>query len=223
MAHASDPIMLVLAEKILTQIYRLDDQLKQKSISQPCLTVGATTALWSSHSADIESPRASIIGLTKQLTKLLVGPHEFLHEYVSANWEHGALYTLLEFNILEMIPLYGNVHVSLLASQSGLPEKKLLSCLRLVSCEGILDEVSEGVFAHTAISEELVRDEKFKAWLGFQYVLSTKLSLQVSRVVNLELTPNRLFETRVASAHLADSMKIEASDYQKGQSAFKYA
>lgn len=33
----------------------------------------------------------------------------------------------------------------------------------------------------------------------------------------------RLFETRVASAHLADSMKVEASDYQTGQSAFKYA
>ena len=33
----------------------------------------------------------------------------------------------------------------------------------------------------------------------------------------------RLFETRIASAHLADSMKAQASDFQEGQSAFKYA
>ena len=184
MAQASDSTtMLALAEKILGQVYRLDDHLKQNSISQPCLAVGASTGLWSSHSTDIESARSSIFGLTKQLTKLLVGPHEFLHEYVSSNWEHGALYTLLEFNILEKIPLDGKVHVSLLASQSGLPEKKLLSVLRLISCEGILDEVSEGVFSHTAISEELVRDEKFKAFIGFQYVSSIKLSLLVSREV----------------------------------------
>ena len=169
MAQASgSTTMLALAENILGQVSRLDNHLKQNSISQPCLAVGASTELWSSHSIDIESARSSIVGWTKQLTKLLVGPHEFLHEFVSSNWEHGALYTLLEFNILEKIPLDGKVHVSLLASQSGLPEKKLLSILRLTSCEGILDEVSEGVFGHTTISEELVRDENFKAFIGFQ-------------------------------------------------------
>ena len=185
MSQAFDsPTMLELAERILAHVYRLDDHLKQKSISQPCLAVGATTALWSSHSTEIESPRGSIIGMISKLARLLVGPHEFLHEYVSSNWEHGALYTILEFNILEMIPLDGNAHLSLLASQSGLPEKKLLSILRLISCEGILDEVSKGLFAHTAISEELVRDEKFKAWVGFQYVLPIKLSFHVNQVVS---------------------------------------
>lgn len=178
MARASNSTtILALAQDILEQVSRLDNDLKQSSISQPCLAVGASTELWTSHSTDIESARSSILGLTKKLTKLLVGPHEFLHEYISLNWEHGALYTLLEFDILEKIPLDGQAHVSSLASQSGLPEKKLLSVLRLVSCEGILDEVSEGVFAHTAISEELVRDEKFKAFIGFQCVSSNGLSL----------------------------------------------
>ena len=171
MAGTSDSTtMLALAQDILDQVARLDSHINRHSISQPSLAVGASTELWTSHSTEIESARSSVFGLTRQLTKLLAGPHEYLHEYVSSNWEHGALYALLEFSILEKIPLNGEAPVSSLASQSHLPEKKLLSVLRLISCEGILDEVSEGVFSHTAISEELVKDEKFKAWVGFQYV-----------------------------------------------------
>ncbi len=33
----------------------------------------------------------------------------------------------------------------------------------------------------------------------------------------------RLFETRIASAHLADTLKQKPNEYQNGQSAFKYA
>lgn len=169
MAQSSEPsTMLELATGIFGQVYRLDEHLKSNSISQPNLDVGASTELWTSQSTDIENARNIILGMTKQLTKLLVGPHEFLHEYISPNWEHGALYTLLEFDVLENIPLDGKAHVSLLASRSGLLERKLLSLLRLIACEGILDEVDDGVFSHTAISEEIVRDEKFKAFLGFQ-------------------------------------------------------
>ena len=174
---AQSTTMLTLAKNLLVQVSHLDNHLNQKSFSQPSLEVGASTELWSSHSTELESARNSIIGLTKLLTKLLLGPHEFLHEYVSSNWDHGALYVLLEFGILERIPMNGKVHVSQLASQANLPEKKLLSILRVMSCEGILDEVSECVFGHTAISEELVRDDKFKAWVGFQYVSSARLRM----------------------------------------------
>ena len=173
--HASDSnTILALAEDILGQVTSLNNQLKQDSISQPCLAVGTCTDFWSLHSTELDSARSRIFGSTKQLTKLLAGPHEFLHEYVSSNWDHGALYTLLDFDILEKIPLDGKVHVSVLASQSRLPEKKLLSLLRLISCDGILDEVSEQIFGHTAISEDLVKDENFKAFIGFQYVFTTK-------------------------------------------------
>ena len=161
---------LTLTEEINAQVSQLETFMKQKSISEPSLAVGASTALWSSDLTEIQSARNKISGLTKQLTKLLDGPHEFLHDFISSNWEQGALYTLLESNILETIPLNGSAHVSSLASQAGLVERKLLNVLRLVSCEGILNEISEGVFGHTAISEELVKDEKFKAFIGFQSV-----------------------------------------------------
>ena len=162
--------MLALAQEIFGQTYLLEKHLKEESITEPSLAVGASTELWSSPSKEIATARTSIFGLTKQLTKLLYGPHGFLHEYVSSNWEYGALYTLLEFDLLEAID--GQAHVSELAKQSGIPENKLLRILRLTSCEQILDEVSEGVFRHTAISEELVKDKNFKAFIGFQYVPS---------------------------------------------------
>jgi hypothetical protein len=168
--------MLALAEEIFGQTYFLDKYMKQNFIAEPSLAVGAHTELWSSDSKEIAKAQTTIFGLTKQLTKLLFGPHGFLHEYVSSNWEYGALYTVLEFNILEGIPIDGQAHVSELAAQSGLPENKLLRILRLISCEKILEEVSEQVFRHTAISEELVKDKKFKAFIGFQYVSSARLS-----------------------------------------------
>ena len=178
--------LLALAAKLHDEVYHLSHHLGRTSISQPRLAAGAATELWSSHSSDIESSRGAILSWTKQLTKLLVGPHGFWHEYVSSNWEHGALYTLLEFEIFEKIPLDDNASVSLLASQSGLPQGKLLAILRLITCEGILNEVSECVFGHTAISEALVKDEKFKAWVGFQCVSSQKLT---SLALNRDLTP----------------------------------
>ena len=164
--------LLSLTERIHAQVSSLEICLKQNSLSHPSLAVGGSTELWSSQITEIQSARNNVYGLTKQVTKLLGGPHEYLHEFISSNWEQGALYTLLEFQILEKIPLDGSAHVSLLASKSGLVERKLLSVLRLVSCEGILNEVSEGWFGHTAISEELVTDENFKAFIGFQFVSS---------------------------------------------------
>jgi hypothetical protein len=168
MTQGNDSTMLALAEEIFGQTYLLEKIIKENGLKEPSLAVGASSELWSSHSQEIATAKTSIFGLTKLLTKLLYGPHGFLHEYVSSNWEYGALYTVLEFGILEMIPLDGQVPVSQLASKSGIPENKLLRILRLTSCEHILDEVSEGVFGHTAISEELVKDKKFKAFIGFQ-------------------------------------------------------
>lgn len=180
--------MLALAEEILGQTYFLDKYMKQNSITEPSLAVGSCTELWSSHSEEVARAQTNIFGLTKQLTKLLYGPHGFMHEYVSSNWEYGALYTVLEFNILEKIPIDGEARVSELAAQCGLPENKLLRILRLIACEKILEEVSEQVFSHTAISEELVKDKKFKAFIGFQYVPSTmRQLLQWAMLINLTM------------------------------------
>jgi hypothetical protein len=99
---------------------------------------------------------------------LVEGPHEILHEYVSSNWDHGALYTLLDFDILPKIPVDGSSHVSELAKDAGLPKDKLEVALRLAACDGIVREVSDSFFGHTAISEVLVKDKGVKNFLEFQ-------------------------------------------------------
>ena len=62
--------MLALAEEIFGQTYTLVKHLKQNSIAEPSLAVGASTELWSSHAEVIATTKTSIFGLTKQLTKL---------------------------------------------------------------------------------------------------------------------------------------------------------
>lgn len=172
MTRTSDSGLLALVEEIQRQTASLVQHLKAHSVAEPSLTVGSSTELWKSNSQEINTAKSSILGLTKQLSKIVYGPEGFLHEFVSQNWDFGAFYTILEFDILEKIPLNGESHISQLVEQSGIPEDKLLRILRLASCDQILEEASDGVFRHTAISEALVTDKRFKAFIGFQYVSS---------------------------------------------------
>jgi hypothetical protein len=189
------------AKEIVARTSELSQQLSQRSVVPPQdLAVGASSDLWTTHDGEIQTLRSSILALTQRLDRLLEGPHGFLHEYVSTNWEYGALYTLLEFDVLEKIPLDGSpIPAARLAEQTGLPPEKLLRICRLTSTTGILQETEEGSFAHTAISETLVRDEGYKSFIRFQ-----------------------LFETRVASAHLSDSLR-KPNPFWTGQAAFEHA
>ncbi|KAK3369271.1 putative O-methyltransferase [Lasiosphaeria ovina] len=191
--------LVAVAEGILKHTQELAAYLTEHSIAAPRLEAGARTELWTTHTGPVEASRTALTGLMQHLEKLVHGPHGFLHEYVSGNWEYGALNTLFEFDVLEKIPLAGTASADELAEKTSLPAEKLLRICRLVACTGILKETEAGIFAHTAVSEELVSDAGFRAWVGFQ-----------------------LYETRVASAHLADSLR-RPNPFWKGQAAFEYA
>ena len=195
--------LVATAESILSRTSDLSQKLSQRSINPPSdLSLGASSDLWNIHDGEIQDLRSSILALTQRLDRLLEGPHGFLHEYISTNWEYGALYTLLEFDVLDQISLEAGsgVPATQLAAATGLPAEKLLRICRLVATAGILQEPREGVFAHTAISETLVRDEGYRSFIRFQ-----------------------LFETRVASANLADSLRKPNPFWTGGQAAFEHA
>lgn len=160
--------LLDLALSIQQQATELVVRLQDSDISQPSLEVGATSQLWTDRTEPISRLRTRIIDDARDLEKLLLGPSGFLHEFISSNWDLGALYTILEFDILSMIPLDGTAAVSEMAQKSNIPQDKLLRILRLSTCEGILHEYSEETFKHTAISEALLKDDKFRAFIGFQ-------------------------------------------------------
>jgi hypothetical protein len=169
MACECRSVTLKLAMDIQRRTANLVQEMQDRHFTEPSLQVGAKSELWEHSTPEVAKMKTEIIGLSRDLTKLLLGPRGFLHDLVSPNWDLGALYTILEFDILEKIPLGGKVPIDQLAQQSGIPEDKLLRILRLAACEQILEEPSEGVFQHTAISEALVKDENFKAFIGFQY------------------------------------------------------
>lgn len=164
--EANTESLLGLAEQISGQAYLLTHLLKADGLVEPAHAAEKRT----SHSEEISKTQENILGLTKKLTRLLQGPRGFLHEYIGPSWEHGALYAVLEFDVLEKIPLDGEAHVSELAAQSKIIEDKLLKILRLIACENIVEETTDGTFRHTNISKELVNDKEFKAFIAFQYV-----------------------------------------------------
>lgn len=189
------------AGEILAQTLALSREMSTRAMAPPTgLEVGCTSDIWATHDTCIDELRSNILGLVQSLEILLEGPHGFLHEYVSTNWEFGALYTLLEYDVLEKIPLDGSsISVDSIAPGTPLPPDKLLRICRLVATAGILREPKEGMLAHTAISETLVMDRGYRSFIRFQ-----------------------LFETRAASVHLADSLS-KWNPFWTGQSAFEYA
>ncbi|KAL8901489.1 MAG: hypothetical protein Q9207_005171 [Kuettlingeria erythrocarpa] len=188
-----------LATDILHECSLMDKERRAKNIAPPTLEAGTSTAFWSGASTEITVARTKALGLLDELSALLRGPHEFLHEFVASNWDHAALYAFLQSQSLEHIASFGGVaSLSNLSDKSGIPSDKLVRILALLRCKNIVQEPEDGVFALTAISEELINDGDFRAWVEFQ-----------------------LFETRVASAHLGETLINKPNDYTNGTSGFK--
>ncbi|KAL8727587.1 MAG: hypothetical protein Q9181_005659 [Wetmoreana brouardii] len=188
-----------LAADILRQCSLIEKECQATRTAPPTLEAGTSTAFWSETSTELTAARTKALGLMDKLFALLQGPHDFLHEFVAPNWDHGALYAVLRSQILQHLRASGGrASLSTLSEQSGIPEDKLVRILALLRCKHIVQEPEDGIFTQTAVSEELVNDEDFRAWVEFQ-----------------------LFETRIASVHLGDALNNQPNDYANGTSGFK--
>jgi hypothetical protein len=125
-----------------------------------------------SHPTTASPGRTRAIGLLDQLNHLLRGPHEYLHDFVAQNWDHGALYAALQCRVFDHIYESNGsaVHVAKLSEQSKVPEEKLRRLLGLLRCKDFVSEPADGTFALTAVSRHLMVDGTFRAWVEFQYV-----------------------------------------------------
>ncbi|KAL8791883.1 MAG: hypothetical protein Q9195_005545 [Heterodermia aff. obscurata] len=188
-----------LAADILLECSLMDKQCQASGTAPPSLEAGASTAFWSETSTEIATARTRTLGLLDRLSALLLGPHDLLAEFVASNWDQGALYAFLRSQTLEHIHSSGG-HASLssISEKSGVPEDKLVRILGLLRCKNIVHEPEDDVYALTAVSEALVSDADFKAWVEFQ-----------------------LFETRVASAHLSEALASKPNGYADGTTGFK--
>lgn len=162
-------ILVQLAADILRSCSSIYQTRQATGITPPTLQPGSTTAFWSDSSAEITTARRTTLGLLSRLTALLQGPYDFLSDFVASNWDHGALYAILQSQTLEsMSASGGSASLSTLSTQSGIPEDKLLRMLQLLRCKGIVREPENEIFSLTAVSELLINDTNFRAWVEFQ-------------------------------------------------------
>ncbi|QGA14876.1 hypothetical protein EYB26_002532 [Talaromyces marneffei] len=189
-----------LAAEILSECASMQKFCQANSITSPSLVAGADTTFWKTEpSSKLSVSRTKTLGLLERIITLLRGPHEFIHEFAASNWDHGSLYVFLRAKIMEQITLLGvTANVRNIAVASGVPEDKLIRILGLLRCKDIVHEAENGIYTLTAISEDLIRHPEFRAWAEFQ-----------------------LFETRIASVHLADALASQPNGYTDGKSAFK--
>jgi hypothetical protein len=163
-----------VAAEILNQCVFMEKKCQKNGTALPTLSAGTSTAFWSESSPELIAARASAVGLLQELTTLLQGPHDYLHELVASNWDHGALYAFFQSQILDYMASSGGLAtLSSLSQQSGIPEDKLVRILGLLRCRNIVQMTETGDFALTVVSEGLLLDSDFKAWVEFQYVFSS--------------------------------------------------
>jgi hypothetical protein len=158
-----------LANLLMHECSTMEMECQKDSIAPPSMLAGTSTAFWSEEVPKLTASRGKALGILEKLTTLLQGPHDFLHELVAPNWDHGALYAFLQSSALEhMAASGGRATLSTLSDVSGIPGDKLARILALLRCRNIVHEPEIGVFTLTAVSEELVKDDDFKAWVEFQ-------------------------------------------------------
>lgn len=208
-----------LASTILDQCTLMENECHRTETPLPALDAGANTSFWKDTSVNLAKSRTKTLGLLERLTTLVQGPHEYIHEFVAPNWDHGALYAFLRLGLMEhMTSSGGQMTLDDLSEQSGIPKDKLSRIMGLLRCKHFVCMPMEDVFELTAVPEDLLRDPDFRAWVEFQYVFPLSLNFCTFKGFNKNF---RLFETRVASAHLADALAATPNDYTNGISGFK--
>ncbi|WPH01302.1 S-adenosyl-L-methionine-dependent methyltransferase [Acrodontium crateriforme] len=190
-----------LATDLLQQCQIISGECNRSKVSTLRTAINGSAETWHQTNPRANNARSVAQGLITQLSTFLHGPHEYLHELVSSNWDHGALYAALQARVIDHIAAStGGSSLYELSQHCDIPEDKLSRILGLLCCRGIISQPEQGVYVSTSVSRELIRDGEFRAWVEFQ-----------------------LFETRVASAHLANALAKKPNDYTSGVSAFKQA
>lgn len=169
MIENQDSSLLTIAERIHSKTALLVQQLKSYGISEPSLSPSCTDQSWGSDNFSLEAASDQIAALSRKLALTLDGPKRYLWEFVGgAHYGNAAMATILEFRVLESVPLDGEAHISQLSSESGLDENKLLRLLRVLACDHVIYEVRESCFRHTAISALLLTDKHTRALMEMQ-------------------------------------------------------
>ena len=171
---SSSTDLLGLAVDITIYTKQIVDQLHKFNYGQPSYAVDSPRELWENPQLGLKEVKSKITDAANTLLTLVNGPMIFHRNLFGIHYDLAALQVLLEFNVLENIPLKGSIDLGTLTTKVGIDKDKLGRLLRLLGTQRYVEEPQFEVFQHTVLSEVLLRDELLKAQGSVQSASSAK-------------------------------------------------
>ena len=155
--------LLTLAVDITVYTKHIVDQLHKSGHGQPSYAVESPRELWENPKLGLKDVKSKLTDAANTLLTLVNGPMLFHRNLFGVHYDLAALQIMLEFNVLENIPVKGGIDLGTLSAKVGIDKDKLGRLLRLLGTQRYVEEPQFEVFQHTVLSEVLLRDELLKA------------------------------------------------------------
>ncbi|KAK0512544.1 hypothetical protein JMJ35_004561 [Cladonia borealis] len=180
--------LLGLAVDITTYSKQIVDRLRESGHGQPSYAVDSPRELWENPKLGLKEVKSKLTDSANTLLTLINGPMLFHRNLFGVHYDLAALQIVLDFNVLESIPVKGSIDLDTLSAKVGIDKNKLGRLLRLLGTQRYVEEPQFEVFQHTMLSEVLLRDELLKAQGSVQLDDMHKASVEASNY--LRANPN---------------------------------
>ena len=167
---SSQTDLLGLAVDIAAYTKQIVDKLSKSSCGQPNFAVDSPRELWENPQLGLKEVKSKLTEAANTLLTLVNGPMIFHRNLFGTHYDLAALQIMLEFNVLESIPVKGSIDLGTLSTKVGIDKDKLGRLLRLLGTQRYVEEPQFEVFQRTVLSEVLLRDELLKAQGSVQCV-----------------------------------------------------
>ena len=155
--------LLGLAVDITSYTKQIVDRLRESGHGQPSYAVDSPRELWENPQLGLKDVKSKLTDAANALLTLVNGPMLFHRNLFGVHYDLVALQVMLEFNVLESIPVKEGIDLGTLSAKVGIDKDKLGRLLRLLGTQRYVEEPQFEVFQHTMLSEVILRDELLKA------------------------------------------------------------
>ncbi|EUC27171.1 O-methyltransferase [Pyrenophora tritici-repentis] len=164
MASSSSPISVLLAERILETVAKLEQFHQENGHSRLCFKGDGPSR--PPLPADLEQLVESALFSLDRLTALLSGPQEWLRLQYGRALDLLSLHALYRYDIPRRIPKNGDIAISELAEQCGVDEESFNRLIQHAVTKYNLLQPRPGYVAHSAVSAFLASSQPQMDLLG---------------------------------------------------------
>lgn len=153
------------ARDILAKAEALVKYLENNNYEEPSFAADSPLV---PNNAEYDALRISLSNTAEDLIRLVNGPTNWLRTFFCTHYDFAAWQVALEFKYFENVPLKGSISLADLSEKVGMDPVRLGTVMRLLATQRVFVEVEEGVFAHTATSALIAKDESINATISMQ-------------------------------------------------------